>query len=126
MAQAALTTPLVGPLSYRDLCAQTVDVASTIRWCQSLKLLRSNLMCSCGRGMNLVEAGKEGVLWRCPRKGCRREVSLRKDTFFVQTHDVERMTGECFLVEVQQRDAATLLPIVQNFVMPGSIVYSDE
>ena len=29
---------------------------------------------------------------------------------------VERMTGECFLVEVQQRDAATLLPIVQNFV----------
>ena len=43
MAQAALTTPLVGPLSYRDLCAQTVDVASTIRWCQSLKLLRSNL-----------------------------------------------------------------------------------
>ena len=67
MAQAALTTLLVGPLSYRDLCAQTVDVASTIRWCQSLKLLRSNLMCSCGRGMNLVErekAGKEGVLWR--------------------------------------------------------------
>ena len=89
MAQAALTTPLVGPLSYRDLCAQTVDVASTIRWCQSLKLLRSNLMCSCGRGMNLVEremAGKEGVLWRCPRKRCRREVSLRKDTFFEGSH----------------------------------------
>ena len=34
---------------------------------------------------------------------------------------VERITGECFLVEVQQRDAATLLPIVQNFVRPGSM-----
>ena len=36
------------------------------------------------------------------------------------------MTGEGFLVEVQQRNAATLLPIVQNFIRPGSIVYSDE
>ena len=115
-------------------------------------------------GAEREKAGKEGVLWRCPRKGCRREVSLRKDTFFEGSHleiekilrilnlwstktplnkmrveveisrttavdwynFVKRMTGECFLVEVQQRDAATLLPIVQNFVRPGSIVYSDE
>ena len=115
-------------------------------------------------GAEREKAGKEGVLWRCPMKGCRREVSLRKDTFFEGSHleiekilrilnlwstktplnkmrvEVEisrttavdwynflkRMTGECFLVEVQQRDAATLLPIVQNFVRPGSIVYSDE
>ena len=135
--------------------------------------------------MEREKAGKERVLWRCPRKGCRREVSLRKDTFFEGSHleiekilrilhlwstktplnkmrvevevstktavdwynfvrdvcatyalrtvdghwvfgGVERITGECFLVEVQQRDAATLLPIVQNFVRPGSIVYSDE
>ena len=32
--------------------------------------------------MEREKAGKEGVLWRCPRKGCRREMSLRKDTFF--------------------------------------------
>ena len=36
------------------------------------------------------------------------------------------MTGECFLVEVAHRDAATLLPIIQQHVRPGSIVYSDE
>ena len=154
MAQAALTTPLVGPLSYRDLCAQTVDVESTIRWCQSLKLLRSNLMCSCGRRMNLVErekAGKEGVLWRwlvCAQYyidhpavigGPNVEVEIDESKFGKRKYNrgrtvdghwvyggVERMTGECFLVEVQQRDAATLLPIVQNFVRPGSIVYSDE
>ena len=39
---------------------------------------------------------------------------------------VERMTGECFLVEVAQRDAATLLPLIARFIRPGSIVYSDE
>ena len=38
----------------------------------------------------------------------------------------ERGTGECFLVEVQQRDAATLLPITSTYIRPGSIVYSDE
>ena len=35
--------------------------------------------------MHLVErrkAGKEGAMWRCPRRGCRKEVSLRKGTFF--------------------------------------------
>ena len=30
-----------------------------------------------------------------------------------------------FLVEVQQRDAATLLPIIQQWVAPGSTVWSD-
>ena len=39
---------------------------------------------------------------------------------------MERTTGECFLVEVEHRDAATLLPIIQQYVRPGSIVYSDE
>ena len=44
---------------------------------------------------------------------------------FVDGHWVfggmERTTGECFLVEVEHRDAATLLPIIQQFVRPGSI-----
>ena len=39
---------------------------------------------------------------------------------------MERTTGECFLVEVEHRDAATLLPIIQQHVRPGNIVYSDE
>ena len=34
---------------------------------------------------------------------------------------MERTTGECFLVEVEHKDAATLLPIIQQFVRPGSI-----
>ena len=35
---------------------------------------------------------------------------------------IERTTGECFLVEVEHCDAATLLPIIQQYVTPGSIV----
>ena len=36
------------------------------------------------------------------------------------------MTGETFLVEVNKRDAATLLPIICQSIKPGSVVYSDE
>ena len=30
--------------------------------------------------------GPEGVGWRCPRKACRKEISIRKDTFFSGNH----------------------------------------
>ena len=36
------------------------------------------------------------------------------------------MTGGCFLVEVEHKDAATLLSIIQQYVRPGSIVYSNK
>ena len=38
----------------------------------------------------------------------------------------ERITGECFLVEVEHRDVATLLPLILYHIRPGSILYSDE
>eukprot|EP00731_Ephydatia_muelleri_P000791 Em0001g791a len=38
----------------------------------------------------------------------------------------ERITGECFLLEVEHRDAATLLPLIQQYIRPGSVVFSDE
>ena len=38
----------------------------------------------------------------------------------------ERITGNSFLVEVAQRDAATLIPIIKKYIRPGSIIYSDE
>ena len=39
---------------------------------------------------------------------------------------MERGGGDSFLVEVAQRDAATLLPIIAQYVRPGTVVYSDE
>ena len=38
----------------------------------------------------------------------------------------ERITRECFLIEVELRDAATLLPLIQHHIRPGSTIYSDE
>ena len=39
---------------------------------------------------------------------------------------MERGGGDSFLVEVAQRDAATLLPIIAQYVRPGTVVYSDK
>ena len=38
----------------------------------------------------------------------------------------ERVTGDSFLVEVDKRDAATLLPIIDEYILPGSIILSDQ
>ena len=37
-----------------------------------------------------------------------------------------RITGSFFLVEVPKRDAATLIPIIEEYICPGSTIYSDE
>ncbi len=39
---------------------------------------------------------------------------------------VERGTANCFMVEVQDRTAATLLPIITQYIHPGTTVISDE
>ena len=39
---------------------------------------------------------------------------------------IKRVTGESFLVEVEKRDAATLIPIIEEYIQPGSIIYSDQ
>ena len=39
---------------------------------------------------------------------------------------IESDRGECFLVEVEKRDAATLLPVIYPHVRPGCTVQSDE
>jgi transposase-like protein len=39
---------------------------------------------------------------------------------------VERGTGNCFLVPVEDRKATTLIPIIQEWIQPGSLIISDE
>jgi len=39
---------------------------------------------------------------------------------------IDTTTSEAFLVEVPQRDAATLLPVLQQHVLPGTTVWSDQ
>ena len=39
---------------------------------------------------------------------------------------INRHTGECFLQTVQRRDAATLIPIIQANVQPGTTIMTDQ
>ncbi len=39
---------------------------------------------------------------------------------------IDRDTRECFAVPVNQQDAANLLPIIQQFILPGTTIYSDQ
>ena len=41
---------------------------------------------------------------------------------------IDRQTNNCFLVPCpgKKRDAATLLPIINRWILPGSIVHTDE
>lgn len=41
---------------------------------------------------------------------------------------VDRNTGKCFLLPCpgNRRDAATLLPLIQRWILPGSIIHTDE
>ena len=86
MAQAQLPVgyPLTTAITYFNLCKNLMETDAAITWCQRLKLLPSSKWCSCGRGMHLVnrKGCSDGVTWRCPRKGCRKELSLRGGTFF--------------------------------------------
>ncbi|ESN97760.1 hypothetical protein HELRODRAFT_143239, partial [Helobdella robusta] len=39
---------------------------------------------------------------------------------------IDNVSKEAFLEEVAQRDAATLLPIIQRHVLPGTTIWSDK
>ena len=41
---------------------------------------------------------------------------------------VDRNTGQCFFLSYpnKKRDAPTLLPLISRWILPGSIVYTDE
>ena len=86
MAQAQLVRHAVGNISFSDLCVAVADPEESVYWCQRHKLLPESIGMKCTRDMHLVTRddshGAEGMVWRCPRKGCQKEVSLRSCTFF--------------------------------------------
>lgn len=71
-------------------------------------------------GMNVVVEIDETCISK--RKYERGRLVSNQKWFF---GGVERETGNCFIVPVEMRNASTLLPIIQEFVLPGSIIVSD-
>ena len=39
---------------------------------------------------------------------------------------IERGTNNCFVVPVERRDAATVLPLIRQYVVPGTTIVSDQ
>ena len=44
----------------------------------------------------------------------------------VQVTYVERGSGRCFLVPVEKRDAATLLLLIHEYILLGTMIYSEK
>lgn len=38
---------------------------------------------------------------------------------------VERETGKCFLIPVERRDKDTLLVVIKEWILPGTLIISD-
>uniref|UniRef100_A0A914VW32 ISXO2-like transposase domain-containing protein n=1 Tax=Plectus sambesii TaxID=2011161 RepID=A0A914VW32_9BILA len=74
-----------------------------------------------------------------PVTGAPLTVEIDESLFFKMKHNrgaprpqkwilggVERVSKKCFMVEVDRRDADTLMPIIQQWVLPGSRVITDQ
>ena len=88
-AQVFISSSSRNVVTYYDLCKHLSDATATVQWCQRNKLLAENKDCpACGRDMHLVrrKSSPEKMGWKCPWKGCRKEVSLREGTFFSHSH----------------------------------------
>lgn len=76
-----------------------------------------------------IHIGGEGVIVEIDetvitkRKYNKGQLRAEQQWFF---GGVERDSGRCFLVPVERRNASTLLPIIQKYILPGSIIMSDQ
>ena len=59
------------------------------QWLRFNGLLYRDKYCdNCGEVMieKLVNSHKDGIMWRCPRNGCQKRISIRKDSFIEGSH----------------------------------------
>ena len=69
--------------NYRSLVLATENEKAVIEFCQRHKLLAIEKVCLCGQTMNLVKRKNiDGIVWRCQRMTCKKEVTIRKGSFF--------------------------------------------
>ncbi|XP_023243634.1 uncharacterized protein LOC111641662 [Centruroides sculpturatus] len=209
--------PDLSEFRLQDLFLVTQNKQESIRWAMDNGLLKKQRICENGRcvgvnAMRLEETDRtDGLVWRCSAgRACRKKISIRKDSFFENSHlpvskilqlaylwafqldkqdflmrelqiasahtildwkqfcrdichewfllnpiviggsghtvEIEEScfvrrsrlvreqwvfggydvrTKESFMVAVDHRNASTLLPILQKFVLPGTTAVSD-
>ena len=90
LAPAVFPTPDLHDFKYSDLFKATEDEISAIAWCQNNGLIAKDKMCaSCGSPTALRERDtvkNKGFYFRCTLRSCRKEISVRKDTWFEGSH----------------------------------------
>jgi len=76
-------------ITMRELCSATDTKVKCWQYLRSNNLLASVMQCSrCGSAMREEAYGRseDSVIWRCPRRMCRRTTSIRKGSFFEGAH----------------------------------------
>ena len=127
----------------------TIDEDTCITWLQNNGLLARGMKCKCGSIMRsgTIAGISEGRGWRCPEKSCRKFASLRtqpiggpgnvfeidESKFGHRKYSRGRMlsgqwvfggidvdTKDIFMILVQNRTAATLVPLIEQYILPGT------
>ena len=66
-----------------DLLPVWQDKDRCIQWCQEVGILPIAVNCDCGHECALTgHKCDDEVIWRCPRRGCQKRISLRANTLF--------------------------------------------
>lgn len=76
-------------INYSQLIIRTLTEDSAIIYAQELGLIKTTQDCICGETMKIRQrnSGKnKGLYFRCPSGMCRKEISIRKNTFFEHSH----------------------------------------
>ena len=88
MVPAIYTYENLDNLNFEDITYFKDHLNDLIEFFRQLDLLPTSKVCSCGRQMKLSQRknSADGYSFRCCFKSCRQECSLRKNTFFYQSH----------------------------------------
>ena len=113
------------PVNLRQVTQVVEDRESLILWLMGKGLLANQPVCPSGCGCNLrmvKDKCIDGVIWRCPRKACRKKVSLRHNSFFAGSHLTLRQI--ILIVYYWARDSKlSETSHVENTFCQGQLIY---
>ena len=126
---------------HAEIHAITATEASARCFLMTRAILKPSMIRSCATPMDMVTCSSSKsadlFIWKCP--SCKKYKTIRTDSVLAGNKGayregmwvlggVDRETGNCFLVPCpgNRRTAAVLIPVIERWILPGSIVYTDE